>query len=87
MVFGGEPLDQPYVDLKRLIEFLKTTKKTLWLFTRYSLEEVLSNTIFSSFDYIKCGCYNQNLITDNNIQYGIKLATSNQKIYKRGVDY
>ena len=87
MIFGGEPLDQPYIDLKKLIEFLKTTKKTLWLFTRYGIEEVLQNTIFSNFDYIKCGMYDKNLITDNNIQYGIKLATSNQKIYKKGVDY
>lgn len=87
MVFGGEPLDQPYVDLKQLIDFLKTTNKTLWLFTKYNIDEVLSNNIFGEFDYIKCGCYDKNLITDDNIQYGIKLATSNQKIYKRGVDY
>ena len=87
IIFGGEPLDQPYIDVKKLIEFLKTTKKTLWLFTRYSIEEVLQNTIFSNFDYIKCGAYDKTLITDDNVQYGIKLATSNQKIYKKGVDY
>lgn len=33
--------------------------------------------------YIKCGEYNTQLNTNENIQYGIKLATSNQKIYKR----
>jgi len=38
-------------------------------------------------DYIKCGKYIPDLITNDNWQYGIKLATSNQKIYKRGVDY
>lgn len=87
MILGGEPLDQPYIALKYLIEFLKTTKKTLWLFTRYNIEDVLQNSIFRNFDYIKCGAYDKNLITDDNIQYGIKLATSNQKIYKKGVDY
>lgn len=38
-------------------------------------------------DWIKIGRYDESLSTDTNIQYGIKLATSNQNIYKKGVDY
>ena len=38
-------------------------------------------------DWLKIGRYDESLLTDNNIQYGIKLATSNQHIYKKGKDY
>ena len=38
-------------------------------------------------DYIKTGSYIEELKCDDNIQYGIKLATSNQKINKKGIDY
>lgn len=89
MIFGGEPLDQPIDKLIDMVKKIKEFNKTLWLFTRYSLEEVkdkLKSNI-ALFDYIKCGRYEQDLITDSNIQYGIKLATSNQKIYKKGLDY
>lgn len=89
MIFGGEPLDQNINDLIYLLLGLTYHQKNIWLFTRYSLDEVkdkLKENI-ELCDYIKCGRYKENLITDNNIQYGIKLATSNQKIYKKGIDY
>jgi anaerobic ribonucleoside-triphosphate reductase activating protein len=38
-------------------------------------------------DWVKIGKYEESLRTDDNIQYDIKLATSNQNIYKKGVDY
>lgn len=41
----------------------------------------------NSFDYIKCGTYQQEKATINHIEYGVILASSNQHIYKRGVDY
>ena len=80
-VYGGEPLDN---NLSELIDFLKkirSTKIPLMLFTRKELEDVPSD-ILEQCDYIKCGAYLKNLRTDSNIQYGVKLATSNQKIYK-----
>lgn len=40
-----------------------------------------------AFDYIKCGQYCEALKTANHVEYGIVLASSNQHIYKRGVDY
>ncbi len=39
------------------------------------------------FDYIKCGQYDEALKTANHVEYGIVLASSNQHIYKKGVDY
>ena len=38
-------------------------------------------------DYIKYGSYKEELKCDNNIFYGVKLATSNQKMLKKGIDY
>lgn len=38
-------------------------------------------------DYVKVGAYMPELLCDDNIQYGIKLATSNQQILKKGEDY
>lgn len=86
MIFGGEPLDQPMGELKVLLKDLKTLNKPVWLFTRYNLVDI-PNDIKEYLDYIKCGRYIPELSTDDNIMYGIQLATSNQKIYKRGVDY
>jgi pyruvate-formate lyase-activating enzyme len=39
------------------------------------------------FDYIKCGTYQEDLKTINHIEYGVTLASSNQHIYKKGIDY
>lgn len=39
------------------------------------------------FDYIKCGQYAEDLKTVNHIEYGVVLASSNQHIYKKGMDY
>lgn len=86
MIFGGEPLDNDHNELFKLLQMLKTLNKPIWLFTRYELEDV-PKFIKCHCDYIKCGKYIPELTTDNNIQYGIKLATSNQKIYKDGIDY
>lgn len=88
-ILGGDPLDNNIREVCKMAVDFAFRNKNIWLFTRYSLEEVkiiLKENIIL-FDYIKCGEYDCNLITDDNIQYGIKLATSNQKIYKEGVDY
>lgn len=39
------------------------------------------------FDYIKCGQFIEGLKTANHIEYGVALASSNQHIYCKGVDY
>lgn len=86
MIFGGEPLDQNYEDLELFLSNIKILNKPIWIFTRYELEEV-PNFVKEYCDYIKCGRYIPELICDDNIQYNIKLSTSNQKIYKKHLDY
>lgn len=85
-ILGGEPLDQNTDELLMLTSDLKYFNKPIWLFTRYELEKI-DKSISYLFDYIKSGKYLKELSCDNNIQYEIKLATSNQKIYKKGIDY
>ena len=86
IIVGGEPLDQDIFVLKQMLQFLKQFKIPVFLFTRYPLTKVPS-IIKEYCDYIKCGAYIPELTCDDNIQFGIKLATSNQKIYVKGVDY
>lgn len=81
MIFGGEPLDQNYLYLLNMMTDLKTLDKKIWLFTRYELNEVPLE-IKVLCDYIKTGKYIPELATEDNIQYGIKIASSNQKIHK-----
>ena len=86
MIFGGEPLDQDIDELIHMLVDLKSLNKQVWLFTRHSLENVYKE-IKELCDYIKCGSYVPELKTEDNIIYNIKLATSNQNIYKKGLDY
>lgn len=86
MIFGGEPLDQKHSELLTLLYDLNETNLPIWLFTRYELDEI-PEEIIGVCNYIKCGRFLPELKTDDNIQYGIKLPTSNQYIYKKGVDY
>lgn len=81
MIFGGEPLDQNHDELIHMLMDLKSFSKKIWLFTRYELSEV-PKEVLKLCDYVKCGKYDSELICDDNIQYGIKLATNNQKIIK-----
>ena len=86
MIFGGEPLDQKIIELMNLLDWLHQFNKKIWIFTRYDLDEV-PLIIKNRCDYLKCGRYEPQHRTSNNIQYGITLATSNQNIYKKGLDY
>lgn len=86
MIFGGEPLDQNPKEFQLLLNSLKIFGLPIWVFTRYDIEDV-SSEIKEVVDYIKTGRYISELKCDNNVQYGIELATSNQKIHKKGVDF
>lgn len=85
-VLGGEPLDQDHLHLTRLLLDLKSLKVSVWLFTRYDFDQ-LPKGLLRLVDYVKCGRYEEELKVENNVQYGIRLATSNQIIYKKGVNY
>lgn len=86
MILGGEPLDQSEAELAEFLFCLQGRGVQVWLFTRRSLPEVPQG-ILKLCDYVKCGRYDETQLTDDNIQYGIKLASSNQHIYKKGIDY
>ena len=80
-IFGGEPLDQNHDELIHMLFDLGGLNKEIWLFTRYEINEV-PKEIKTLCNYIKTGRYLPELECDDNIQYGVKLATSNQKIWR-----
>lgn len=91
---GGDPLCDD--NILYTISFAKEFKKRfpdkeIWCYTGYTFELVKSDTnrneSLKYIDYIKCGRYVQNLTVTDNVQYDIRLATSNQHIYKKGADY
>lgn len=86
MIFGGEPLDQGHEELQTLFEELQIFNLPIWVFTRYNFEDI-PEFVKSFSEYIKTGRYERELTCNDNIQYGIVLSTSNQKIYKKGIDY
>ena len=59
------------------------------IYTGYEFGQNIVQQLIQSnmFDYIKCGQYIERLSTINHIEYGVVLASSNQHIYKKGVDY
>ena len=82
MIFGGEPNDQNQDELLHFLLDIKSLDKKIWLFTRYEIDNIPKFEL-TLCDYIKCGAYIPELKTENNVMYGIKLATSNQRIYKK----
>ena len=74
---------------QELLEYLKSIKKKNLKTCLYSGCESLNDVeiLLPYLDWVKIGRYDESLRTEDNIQYGIKLATSNQHIYKKGVDY
>ena len=84
-IVGGDPVDCENMtngEVSSLIdEIKKTISKPIYLFTRHDIENI-PNSLLDRVDYVKTGAYIPELTVDYNIQYGIKLATSNQKIYK-----
>lgn len=87
---GGSPNHQ---DPKQMESFLVGLKKrcrdTIKIFL-FSGEDSINDIqpVFRTYcDYVKIGSYRPDLKCEENIQYGIKLATLNQKILKRGEDF
>lgn len=84
-ILGGEPLDNEISNLEDLLIILKKLNKPIVLFTSYYIEEV-PNNIKKICNFIKCGPYLEEY-NGNNTQYNITVSSTNQKIYKQGVDY
>lgn len=86
MIFGGEPLDSDIDKLLDMLILISRLGLPIWLFTHYNIDEV-PKTIKGLCSYIKCGRYEEDKRSDGNVQYGIEIATSNQRIYKNGKDF
>lgn len=84
-ILGGEPLDQNIDELIDLLKFIKSFNIELWLWTSFSLEEIPAK-IKELCDFIKTGKFipNQKYYLS---EYNIELASPNQKINKKGIDY
>ena len=86
IIVGGDPVDG-YIkypnDVTKLLRELGLLGKPIYLFTRHELDEI-PDELKNLVQYIKTGAYIPELTCDDNICEGIKLATSNQKIYKMG---
>lgn len=89
VIMGGEPLDQNTFELVTLLKTLKNNYKLpIWLYTSYDYQDI-PDFILVHLNYLKTGTYQEELKTDNNIQFGVKLASENQnmiKILKNGVE-
>ena len=86
---GGSPNHQDLEDMETFLEGLYrrcNPRVKIYAFCGEEIEGV--NSVLKKYcDFIKTGAYIPELRADSNIQYGIKLATSNQKILVRGKDY
>lgn len=83
VILGGEPLDQNSSKFNELILYLKKNypKIPIWLYTSYELKDIPKHLLLY-VNYIKTNKYEEKLRTNNNIHFGVKLASSNQKIYQ-----
>jgi anaerobic ribonucleoside-triphosphate reductase activating protein len=81
-ILGGEPLDSDHRDLARLLQYIdERFRLPIWLWTRYEIGDV-PQAILRYCTMVKTGMYRKDLLTDCNIQAGIKLASSNQKLWR-----
>lgn len=89
-IMGGEPLEQGRVNLEDFIRHLRSYdkyyKRNIGIFTGFDFKDV-PPWVLQHIDFIKCGAYDENLLSDNYISNGIKLASTNQRVYMRGADY
>lgn len=85
-LLGGSFNHQNEKSNEEILDFLSFYDKKIWLFAREDLNKI--QPIFKKYcSYIKCGEYIPDLYTTQNIQNGVRLATSNQKIFEKGKDY
>ena len=86
LVVGGDPVDG-YLhhpkDMTLLLKELDKLGKPVFLFTRYEIDKV-PGVLKTLVEYIKTGAYIPQLRCMDNVQYGIRLATKNQKIWNMG---
>ena len=78
--------DTNLIELRELLKLCKSKGLATCIYSGTDNIKSLENCM-KYLDYIKYGSYKEELRCDNNIFYGVKLATSNQKMLKKGIDY
>jgi anaerobic ribonucleoside-triphosphate reductase activating protein len=84
MIFGGEINDSPENEVFSFLSDLRTLNKPIWLFTRFEIDQIPKFEL-ELCDYVKTGRYIPSLACADNVQFGISLASSNQKIFRKNV--
>jgi len=82
IIFGGlEWSEQPEEMLELITVALRNNLKVM-IYSGLNYSTFINKfPMLNTLDIVlKCGCFKSELATENNIQYGIKLATSNQQI-------
>ena len=78
--------DTNLIELKELLKLCKSKGVKTCIYSGTDDISIFKDCM-KYLDYIKYGSYKEELKCDNNIFYGVKLATSNQKMLKKGIDY
>jgi len=85
-ILGGEPLDQDLLEMERFLYILQPHKKTMWLWTSGSVDDVFEFGIYHHFDRIKTGAFIEERFPQAYMHHidglDIPLASSNQYIKK-----
>lgn len=85
VIFAGLEWTLQMTELIRLAQLAKNNGLHTMLYTGLSFFS--DRDVLQYFDYIKCGRYEEDLKIVNLVEYNVVLASSNQHIYKKGVDY
>lgn len=89
IVFGGFEWTEQYEELLALIQESLSNELEVIVYTHCTLEEIRKNyTELLNFKgiYLKCGEYDESLLSNSYSSYGVPLASTNQIIYKVGKD-
>ena len=89
IVFGGFEWTEQYDELLHMIEESISAGLEVIVYTHYTIEDI-STTYRELLNhkgiYLKCGEYDNSRLSATYSSYGIPLASTNQRIYKVGVD-
>ena len=89
IILGGLEWTLQLTNLVELLINAKTNGLKTMLYTGNTLDNMKDflSEYGQFLDYIKCGLYDETQKNINHIEYGVTLASRNQHIYKKGVDY
>lgn len=89
IILAGFEWTEQYDEMIAMIEKAESLNLQIILYTHYTIEDIKSkySALLNHKEmYIKCGEYDNTLLSFTYTSYGIPLASTNQKIYKIGGD-